>query len=251
MFDLKKRICLITGSYRGIGKGIAESLGKANGVVIINGRNAEGVHQAVERLKQQGIEACGFSFDITDREAITANIEKIEHDLGSIDVLINNAGMNIRNPIEDITDEDWDRLMNLNIKAVLYLSQGVGKRMVERKKGKIIMIGSLMCEAARPHVLLYAASKGAVKMMVKSMAVEWGRHNIQVNGIGPGYIETEMTKPLMEDKEFNAWVLQRTPAGRWGTPEDVGGAAVFLASDASDFINGQMIYVDGGWLAAL
>lgn len=251
MFNLENKVCLITGSYKGIGKAIALALGKAGGKVVINGRNEAEVETAAKEIRESGIESFAAPFDVTDEDQVKENIELIEKTAGPLDVLVNNAGMTIRGKAEEFTADEWDRLMDLNLKAAFMVSRETAKRMIERKNGSIIMVGSLMCEASRPGTMLYTASKGGLKMMMKSMALEWGPHNIRVNGIGPGYIETEMTETLVKDPEFDAWVKKKTPAGRWGKPEDLGGAAVFLASQASEFVNGQMIYIDGGWLAGL
>jgi len=251
MCDISGRICLVTGSSRGIGKALARALGRAGANVIINGRTEERVHETVKELRQEGIQAEGKPFDVTDSEVSRRCVDDIEKNIGPVHVLVNNAGMTLRTPASDIDDSEWDRIMDVNVKAVFRMSQIVGQYMVARRKGKIIMIASLMSEGARPGILSYTVSKGAVRMMIKGLAVEWGQYNIQVNGIGPGYIETELTEPLRADPEFDAWVRQRTPAGRWGKPDDLEGTALFLASDMSDFVNGQIIYVDGGWLAGL
>lgn len=249
--SLSGNVCLVTGSSRGLGRAAAYALGRAGAAVVINGRNRERVASAVKELRNQGIEAEGKPFDVTDREASARSIDEIEDLIGPIDVLVNNAGVTVRASAVDLEDAQWDRVMDVNLKAVFTMSQIAGRRMIKRKRGKIIIIASLMSEKARPSILPYTVSKGGIRMMIRGLAAEWAGHNIQVNGIGPGYIETELTEPLRSDPEFDAWVRQRTPAGRWGKPEDIGGAAVFLASDMSDFINGQIIYVDGGWLAAV
>ena len=251
LFDLSGRVALVTGSSQGLGHAVATGLGEAGATLVLNGRDAARLEQARAALAQRGLRAHACAFDVTDEQAVAASVDRIEQEAGPIDILVNNAGMNLRAPIEDFESADWHRLLNLNLHAVFYVSRCVGRRMIARRRGKVINIASLLSEAARPTVAPYAASKGAVKMLTKAMAVEWAKHNIQVNAIGPGYFATAMNRSLRENPAFDAWVKQRTPAGRWGLPEELVGAAVFFASGASDFVTGQVLYVDGGWLAAL
>ena len=251
LFSLKIKNVLITGSSQGLGFAMAEGLGRAGARVILNGRNAVRLETARKRLQRKRIKALAYAFDVTVEEDVIAAVARIEKEVGPIHILVNNAGMNLRAPIETFPSDQWREVMKLNLDAVFYVSKAAGRRMIKRKRGKIVNIGSLMCEGARPGTAPYAASKGAITMLTKSLAVEWAKHNIQVNAIGPGYFSTEMTQPLVADRKFDAWVRSRTPAGRWGDPSDLAGAAVFLASAASDFVTGQTIYVDGGWLAAL
>jgi gluconate 5-dehydrogenase len=178
-------------------------------------------------------------------------VEWIERNVGPIDILVNNAGVNLRGPLEEFETERWRELMATNLDGVFFVSRSVGRRMLERQRGKIINICSLLTEGGRATVVPYAASKGAVRQITRGLATEWGRHNIQINAIGPGYFVTDMTRPLREDPQWDEWVKERTPANRWGDPEELVGAAVFLASGASSFVNGQIIYVDGGFLASL
>ncbi len=251
LFNLKSKVTLITGSSRGLGFGFAVGFAEAGARVIINGRNKETVGQRVEEIKQQGGQAEGYAFDITDSSQVERNIVLIEENVGPIDILINNAGIHRRNLLEELTEEDWKAVIDLNLSAVFVVSKYVVRGMIQRKKGKILNITSLMAEGARPTVANYCAAKGGLKMLTKAMAVEWGKHNIQTNAIGPGYFLTDLNKSLVEDPKFDAWVKQKVPAGRWGEPSELVGTAIFLASKASDYINGQAIYVDGGWLATL
>jgi len=251
LFDLSGRVALVTGSYRGLGLAIARGLADAGATVVLNGRNADKLDRAVEQLRSEGIAAHGFAFDVRDADQIAAGVERIERDVGPIDVLVNNAGVNRRGPLTEIDPEAWDEVIATNLTGVFLTSRTVAGGMIARKRGKIINICSLMSEVGRASIGAYAASKGGAKMLTRAMAVEWAPHNIQVNGIGPGYFLTDMTRPLAADAEFDAWLRRRTPAGRWGEPEDLVGAAVFLSSRASDFVNGQILYVDGGLLATI
>lgn len=251
LFNLEGKIALITGSSRGLGFAFAVGFAEAGATVIINGRNKETVRQRVEEIRQKGGRAEGYAFDITDSLQVERNVTLIEQNVGPIDILVNNAGIHRRNPLEKLTEEDWKAVIDLNLNAAFVVAKYVVRGMIQRKKGKIINITSLMAEGARPTVANYCAAKGGLKMLTKAMAVEWGKYSIQANAIGPGYFLTDLTKPLAEDPKFDAWVRQKVPAGRWGDPSELVGTAIFLASKASDFVNGQTIYVDGGWLAAL
>jgi gluconate 5-dehydrogenase len=251
LFDLTGKIALITGSSRGIGFGIARGLGQAGATIILNGRNAERLNRAVSALSQEGLKVYGYSFDVSDSKQVDQNISTVDREVGPVDILVNNAGIQRRGPLETIEESIWREVIETNLTAVFLISKRVVKGMIARRAGKIINICSLMSEISRPTIAPYTASKGGVKMLTKAMAVEWAKYNIQVNGIGPGFIATEMNKALLEDQEFDAMVKSRTPAGRWGEPSDLGGAAIFLASRASDYITGQIIYVEGGLLSAL
>jgi gluconate 5-dehydrogenase len=251
LFDLTGKIALITGSSRGIGFGIARGLGQAGATIILNGRNAERLNRAVSTLSSEGLKVYGYSFDVSDSNQVDQKISTIEREVGPVDILVNNAGIQRRGPLETIEESVWREVIETNLTAVFLMSKRVVKGMIDRRSGKIINICSLMSEISRPTIAPYSASKGGVKMLTKAMAVEWAKYNIQVNGIGPGFIVTEMNKVLLEDQKFDAMVRSRTPAGRWGEPSDLGGAAIFLASRASDYITGQIIYVEGGLLSAL
>ena len=251
LFDLTGRRALVTGSSRGIGLALARGMGRAGAAIVLNGRNPETLQKAVESLNSDGLQAEGKCFDITDEDAVNETIASIESDLGPIDILINNAGIQRRFTLLEMEKTAWDEVIGTNLTGAFLVSRIVVKGMINRKAGKIINICSLMSEVARPTVGNYTAAKGGLKMLTRAMTVEWAPHNIQINGIGPGYFETEMTRPLRENKEFDSWLKSRTPAGRWGKPEELVGAAIFLASRASDFVNGQITYVDGGLLASV
>lgn len=251
LFDLTGHRALITGSTRGIGNLLAQGLAAYGASVIINGTTQKNTALAAEKLVAEGYQAEAVAFDVTDRKAVADAVEHIEKSLGPIDILINNAGIQRRHPFLEFPEDDWDDVITVNQKAVFFVSQVVGAYMVERKQGKIINICSMQSELGRDTITPYAASKGAVKMMTRGMCVELARYNIQVNGIAPGYFKSEMTQALVDDKAFSQWLYNRTPANRWGDPEELIGAAVFLSSRASDFVNGHLIFVDGGMLAAV
>ncbi len=251
LFDLTGRIALVTGSSQGLGLVLARGLGEAGATVVLNGRNKKRLGDAVDALVDAGLKAYGCAFDVTDADAIDRAVGGIADDVGPIDILVNNAGIQRRGPLESLDEAAWREVIDTNLTAVFLVSRRVVRGMIGRKRGKIINICSLMSELGRETTANYAAAKGGLKMLTRAMAVEWARHNIQANGIGPGYFLTEMTRQLADDPQFDAWIRGRTPAGRWGDPVELVGAAVFLASAASDFVNGQIIYVDGGILAAL
>ena len=250
-FRLDGRLALVTGASRGIGLGLASALGRAGARVVVNGQHAERVAAAAGHLREQGIDALGVAFDVLDETAIARAIEHVEHDVGAIDILVNNVGIQLRKPLEDFTSAEWHRVIDTNLTSAFLVSQHVVPGMIARRRGKIVNTCSLMSDLGRYSTAPYAASKGGLKMLTRGMCVDWARHNIQINGIGPGYIRTELTQPLVDDAKFSEWVAARTPAGRWADVHELGGTAVFLASSASDFVNGQVIYVDGGISAAL
>jgi len=251
LFEIAGKVVLVSGSSRGLGSAIARGLGEAGATVVLNGRDESRLRKAVDEFKADDIHALGFAFDVTSAGQIAAAIPKIESQVGPIDVLVNNAGIMRRAPLEDLSEQDWRDVLDTNLTAPFLLAQQVARGMIRRKQGKIINICSLMSELGRNTTGAYAAAKGGLRMLTRAMATEWARHNIQVNGIGPGYFLTEMTGKLAEDPKFDAWLRARTPAGRWGDPRELVGTAIFLAAPASDFVNGQIIYVDGGILAAL
>lgn len=245
-FQLTGRRALITGSGKGIGLELARGLGAAGATVVINDRNIDKAHAVVAQLRDEGLNAECAVFDVTLREQLFDAINRFEAETGAIDILINNAGVQRRAPLEDFDANDWHELMRVNLDGVFHVSQAVARHMIARGRGKIINICSVQSELARPTIAPYAASKGAVKMLTKGMCAEWARHGIQANGLAPGYFATEMNRALVDDDTFSEWLCKRTPAGRWGRVEELCGAAVFLASPASDFINGQTLFVDGG-----
>ena len=251
LFDLTGRIALVTGSAQGLGLAVARGLGKAGARVVLNDVVAERLEAAVTRLRGEGLDADGALFDVTDEAAVEAAVADLEARLGPIEILVNNAGVQRRAPLESFTKDDWDLLVAVNVTGTFLVAQAVARRMIPRGHGKIVNVSSVNGELARPSIAPYVATKGAVNNLTKGMATDWARYGIQVNAIGPGYFITELTQPLADDPVFNSWLRGRTPAGRWGDPSELVGAAVFLASDASSFVNGQVIYVDGGLLAAL
>jgi gluconate 5-dehydrogenase len=251
MFDLTGRRALVTGSSTGIGYALAKGLAGAGAELILNGRNVARLAEAVSRLRDEGATVHAASFDVTSADDVEKAIGGIEREIGAIDILVNNAGMQRRAPLEQFSHEQWQELMKTNVDSVFLVGQAVARHMIERKRGKIINICSVQSELGRPNIAAYTASKGAVKMLTKGMAIDWGQYGIQVNGLGPGYFKTELTEALVNDETFSKWLTGRTPSRRWGDVEDLVGAAVFLASDASNFVNGHILYVDGGVTATL
>lgn len=250
-FSLQGRRALITGSSGGIGLALARALGEAGAAVVLNGRDAGSLQTAQAALTADGLSVEVAAFDVTNSDAVRDGVADIEQRFGAIDILVNNAGMQIRNPLHEFADDDWHRLMRTNLDSVFYVSKAVATGMIGRGSGKIINICSVQSELGRPGIAPYTASKGAIKMLTKGMAIDWGPLGINVNGLGPGYFKTELTAKLVDDPVFTAWLVGRTPSRRWGDVEDLGGAAVFLASDASRFVNGHILYVDGGVTATL
>ena len=246
LFDLTGRRALVTGSGQGIGLALASGLGQAGATIVLNGRHADKLERAADTLRANGITVELAPFDVTEQSAVLAGVARIEAEYGPIDVLVNNAGIQRRAPLEDFPAETWRELMRTNLDSVFFVSQAVARAMIARKRGKIINVCSVQSELGRPSIAPYAASNGAVKMLTKGMCADWARHGLQINGLGPGYFVTELTKPLVEEAEFTDWLCKRTPAGRWGQVEELAGAVIFLASSASDFVNGQILYVDGG-----
>jgi len=252
LFDLSGKLALVTGSSGGLGLTIARGLAEAGATVVLNGRNQQKLAAATASLRSKGLSVAGCAFDVTDAPRVRTAVGEIEQSTAQqIDVLVNNAGITRRGELVELDRADWDAVLETNLTAPLLVAREVAKPMIERKAGKIINICSLMSELARPTTGAYAAAKGGLKMLTRTMATEWAKHNIQANGIAPGYFITEMTRPLADNPEFDRWIRARTPAGRWGKPEELIGAAVFLASAASDFVSGQVIYVDGGVTACV
>lgn len=252
LFDLTGRMALITGSTRGIGFALAQGLAEAGAAVIVNSRQQDAVTQAVSKLQALGLNARGAVFDVADTAGVDAAFEGFDRDGLAIDILINNAGIQHRQPMLDLSLDDWNRVINTNLTAAFVVGRAAARRMVNRGNGgKIINIGSLTSEAGRATVAPYTVAKGGIKMLSKAMAAEWAQFNIQANSIGPGYILTDMNEALINNPSFDAWVKSSNPAQRWGRPEELVGTAIFLASGASSYVNGQIIYVDGGWLSVL
>jgi len=248
-FHLNGRRALVTGGGSGLGLAIARGLGRAGAAVVINGRNRAKLEVAAAELESDGVTPAVAAFDVTDAAAVTRAMAALERD-GPIDILVNNAAINQRAPLEKFSDADWRSLMAANLDGPFFVTRAVIPAMKSRKRGKIINICSLASDIGRPNIVPYAASKGAVRMLTRALAVELAPSNIQVNGITPGFFRTEMNAALVADREFSSWVERRTPAGRWGDPSEIAGAAVFLASSAADYVTGHLLAVDGGFSAA-
>ena len=251
MFNLKRKIALVTGGSQGLGLAIAEGLAQQGAYVILNGRDKKKLASTVKKFSLRYDKVCASPFDVTDTEAISFHLRKIRSEIGEVDILVNNAGIQHRESLLNIDLSDWQRVLDANLTSPFLLARAVAPSMIKRKAGKIINICSITSELGRSRIAPYVSSKGGLKMLTKAMAVEWAHANVQVNGIGPGYFSTKMNTALINNEDFNSWVCNRTPAGRWGHPSELAGTAVFLASRASDFINGQVIYVDGGFLASM
>jgi gluconate 5-dehydrogenase len=253
LFDITGKVALVTGSTHGLGMSMAMGLGKAGATIVVNGNSSqEKVDNAVALYKEAGINAVGYKFNVTDEAQVIEAINKIETEVGNIDILVNNAGIIKRTPLAEMEVEDFKQVIDVDLVSPFIVSKHVIKGMMERKAGKIINICSMMSELGRNTVGAYAAAKGGLVMLTKNMATEWARFGIQVNGIGPGYFATSQTAPIrVEGHPFNDFIVNRTPAKKWGDPDDLAGAAVFLSSKASDFVNGHILYVDGGILATI
>jgi gluconate 5-dehydrogenase len=251
-FDLGGRIALVTGSSQGIGRTLAEGLAEAGATVIVHGRDAgKAANTAAEIAAAVGTPVHSAVFDVTDPRAVDDGITAVEKEHGALDILVNNAGIQRRAPITEFTDDDWDDIVSTNLSSAFYMSRRVARGMVQRGSGKLIQIGSVQSLLARPGIAPYSATKGAIAIFTKGLCADLAPHGIQANAIAPGYFETELTQALVADEEFSGWVRGRTPAGRWGRTRDLVGTLVFLASSASDFVNGQTIYVDGGMTAVV
>lgn len=251
LFELNGRLALITGSGQGIGLALARGLAEHGASVVLNGRDAGKVAGAVAGLRDAGFKAHPSTFDVTDFRAVDADVARIEVEIGAIEILINNAGVQFRAPLEDFPEEQWERLFKTNVSGAFHVGKAVARNMIARGKGKIINIGSVQSELARPNIAPYTATKGAIRNLTRGMCTDWAKHGLQINAIAPGYFRTEMNQALVDNQEFSAWLEKRTPAGRWGYVDELIGAAVFLASDASSFVNGHTLYVDGGMTASV
>ncbi len=251
LFDLSGKCALITGSSRGLGWAMAQGLASAGATVVLNGTNARLLAKREDEMRRTGARCTACPFDVTLEDDVESGVACIEQEVGPIDILVNCAGINRRGATETVTGEDWDAVLEVNLKGAWLVSKHVAQRMIRRKAGKIVSIASIATVAARPNIAAYAASKAGLVQLTKTMAVEWAPHNIQANAIAPGYFVTDMTAPLAQDRDFDSWVKFRTPAKRWGEPQELVGPLVFLVSGASSFVTGQVIIVDGGWTANL
>lgn len=250
-FDLTGKVALVTGAYRGLGFAIARGLARAGATAVLNGRRPEALAAAAKALADEGLAASTAVFDVTDADAIRRGVAGIEASYGHLDVVVNNAGIQRRRPMVEFPKQDWDDVIATNLTGPFLVSQAALPGMIARRSGKIIHVASLLAELGRPTIVPYTAAKGGVRQLTRGMAVELAPHGIQVNAISPGYFATEMNRALLDDAEFDAWVKRRTPAGRWGQPDEIAGLAVFLASSAADYVTGQLITIDGGMSVSL
>lgn len=251
LFDISGQVALVTGSSAGIGLALARGLIGAGAIVVLNGRNLERLEAAKASLGEMGAKAHIAAFDVTDPAAVASGVATIERDVGPISILVNNAGIQRRMPLDEFPEETWRELMATNLDSVFFVAKAVARAMIPRKAGSIVNICSVQSELGRPNIAPYTASKGAVKMLTKGMAIDWGKHGIRVNGLGPGYFATELNKALVADEKFSSWLTSRTPLGRWGEVEELVGACLFLVSPAASFVTGHVLYVDGGVTATL
>jgi gluconate 5-dehydrogenase len=251
LFSLAGRTALVTGSSRGLGLAIARGLAEAGAAIVLNGVNAERLEETAAALRAEGFSVSSAAFDVTDEAAVVATFERFDAEGVAIDILVNNAGIQYRKPIVELDLANWNRVIDTNLTSAFLVSREAAKRMLPRKHGKVVNIGSLMSGLGRATVAPYTAAKGGIKTLTQAMAAEWAEHGIQANAIGPGYMLTDMNQALIDNPEFDSWVKGRTPSRRWGRPAELIGAAVFLASNASNYVNGQIIYVDGGMSAVL
>lgn len=246
LFDLTGRRALVTGSSQGIGYALARGLAEHGAAIVLNGRDRPKLEDAAKALRDSGHDVSVSDFDVTDHNAVRHAVDAIERDIGAIDILVNNAGTQFRTPLEDFPAERWEQLLKANVSSVFHAGQAVARHMIKRGAGKIINIASVQSELARPGIAPYTATKGAVKNLTRGMCADWAKHGLQVNAIAPGYFKTPLNQALVDSEEFSSWLEKRTPAARWGEVDELVGAAVFLASNASSFVNGHTLYVDGG-----
>lgn len=251
LFDLTGKTALITGSSRGLGRAFAEGLAQAGARIVLNGVNTERLDAAAQEMRDQGFEVLTAAFDVADEAAIIAAFETLDAEGVDVDILVNNAGIQFRKPMLELDTADWNRVIDINLTSAFVVGREAAKRMATRGRGKVINIGSLTSELARATVAPYTVAKGGIKMLTKAMAAEWGEKGIQANAIGPGYMVTDMNEALLSNPEFDAWVKGRTPMRRWGLPEELAGTCIYLASDASNYVSGQIIYADGGMISVL
>lgn len=251
LFDLTGRTALVTGSTRGLGRAIAEGFAAAGAGLVINGRDPDKTEAAAQEMREAGMTVRAAAFDVTDEKAVEALFRDLDAEGIEIDILVNNAGIQHRQPMVELALADWQRVIDTNLTSAFLLGREAAKRMIPRGRGKVINIGSLTSELARATVIPYTVAKGGIRLLTKGMAAEWTPHGIQANAIGPGYMLTEMNEALTSNPDFDAWVKGRTPAGRWGRPDELVGTAIYLASDASNYVSGQLIFVDGGMISVL
>ncbi|MBO3761823.1 SDR family oxidoreductase [Ciceribacter sp. L1K22] len=251
LFSLEGKTALVTGSSRGLGLAIAKSFAATGADIVINGVDAARLDGTAAQLTDKGYRVRAEAFDVTDETAVVRAFERLDADGVTVDILVNNAGIQLRKPLVEFTAAEWHKVLDTNLTSAFLVAREAAKRMIPRGQGKIINIGSLMSNFARPTVAPYTAAKGGIRLLTQSMAAEWAEHGIQSNAIGPGYMLTDMNQALTSNPQFDSWVKGRTPSRRWGRPEELCGAAIFLASSASDYVNGQIIYVDGGMSAVL
>jgi gluconate 5-dehydrogenase len=251
LFDLTGKTALVTGSSQGIGMALARGLSEAGASLVLNGRDSGKLAAAAGALRETGADVRELAFDVTDHDAVRQSIDDYESEQGAIDILVNNAGMQHRTPLEDFPADKFEALLQTNVASVFHVGQAVARHMIARGRGKIINIASVQTALARPGIAPYTATKGAVANLTKGMATDWAKHGLQCNALAPGYFDTPLNAALVADPEFSAWLEKRTPAGRWGKVEELVGTCIFLASDASSFVNGTTIFVDGGITASL
>jgi gluconate 5-dehydrogenase len=251
LFDLSGRTALVTGASRGLGRAMAQGFAEAGAAIVLNDVHPGRLMAAAVEMRAAGHQVHEALFDVTDETAIVAAFARFDAEGIAVDILLNNAGIQFRCPMVELATADWRRVIETNLTSAFVVGREAAKRMIPRGRGKIINIGSLMSDVGRVTTGPYTAAKGGIRMLTRAMTAEWAAHGIQANAIGPGYMLTDMNEALVNDAAFNAWVVGRTPARRWGKPEELVGTAVFLASSASDYVNGQIIYVDGGMLAVL
>jgi gluconate 5-dehydrogenase len=251
LFELTGKRALITGSSQGIGLALAQGLAEHGAEIVLNGRDAGKLEAAAAKLRTAGHKVSVAGFDVTQAQAVKDGVAAIERDTGAIDILINNAGMQFRSPLEDFPADKWELLLATNISSAFYVGQAVARHMIPRRQGKIINIASVQSELARPGIAPYTATKGAVKNLTRGMCTDWAKYGLQVNAIAPGYFKTPLNQALVDDPQFSSWLEKRTPAGRWGNVDELVGAAVFLSGKGSSFVNGHTLYVDGGITVSL
>ncbi len=251
LFDLSGHRALVTGSSQGIGFALAQGLAVHGASVVLNGRDGSKLAAAANSLRQAGHAVAVSDFDVTDADAVKRGVDTIEQTVGPIDILINNAGMQFRTPLEAFPVDRWEQLLKTNVSSVFYVGQAVARHMIDRGRGKIVNIASVQSELARPGIAPYTATKGAVKNLTRGMCADWAKYGLQINALAPGYFKTPLNQALVESAEFSSWLEKRTPAARWGNVDELVGAAVFLSSRASSFVNGHTLYVDGGITTSL